>query len=102
MSESPADLTTIVIWLILLVASCIHVFIDSKRDRHIGRPWMHAIMCAILWPLPYILWLLWWPGKLRQSIFGSDKDRARRKMGGERKRTSEPTAGDDGLPPEQP
>ena len=80
-----------IIYLILCLASCIHVFLDSKRDRHIGHPWMHAIMCAILWPLPYILWLLWWPGKLRQVIFGSDSDRVKRRLEEERIKTSEPT-----------
>lgn len=62
---------------ILLIASCIHVFVDSKRDPKIGHPWRHALMCALVaWPLPYLLWLLWWPGKLRQALFGSDRDKA--------------------------
>jgi len=63
--------------LILLIASCIHVFLDSKRDPQIGHPWRHALMCAlVVWPLPYLLWLFWWPGKLRQALFGSDRDKA--------------------------
>jgi hypothetical protein len=34
-------------------------------------------MCAlVVWPLPYLLWLFWWPGKLRQALFGSDRDKA--------------------------
>jgi hypothetical protein len=69
-----------IVCLILCLASCIHVFLDSKHDLHIGHPWMHSIMCAILWPLPYVLWLFLWPGKLRQAIFGSDRDRISRKF----------------------
>jgi hypothetical protein len=58
-----------IVWFGMLMASCIHVFIDSVRDRRIGHPWMHALMCAIVvWPLAYIFWLFWWPGKLRQAI----------------------------------
>ena len=68
-----------IVWVILILASCIHVFVDSKRDPRIGSPWLHAWMCAIVvWPLPYILWLFWWPGKLRHAIFGSGKRRTTR------------------------
>jgi len=75
-----------IVGVILLIASCIHVYVDSKRDPRIGRPWRHALMCALIaWPLPYLLWLFWWPGKVRQALFGSDRDKAdqwaRRQMG---------------------
>lgn len=79
MSEEEPDLTTVAIWAILVFASCCHVFADSKRDSKIGHPWRHAMMCAfVLWPVPYLCWLFWWPGRLRQVLFGPDKRRAQR------------------------
>ena len=67
----------LIVWIALILASCVHVFIDSKNDRRIGHPWIHSIMClVVLWPLVYVLWLFWWPGKLRQAVFGSEKSRA--------------------------
>ncbi len=66
---------------LLMLATFIHVFRDSMKDPRIGHPWMHALMCVIvIWPLPYLCWLLWWPGKLRQRLFGSDRERIRKKV----------------------
>ena len=70
-----------IVWGLLAIqtATIIHVFWDSKHDARIGHPWMHAIMCAvIIWPIPYLCWLFWWPGKLRQKFFGSDERKAQR------------------------
>ena len=67
------------IGIFLLIASCIHVFRDSKKDPRIGDPWMHTLACLIImWPLYYLFWLFWWPGKLRQKLFGSDEAHARK------------------------
>ena len=71
------DSPLVLVLLVIQIASIIHVFWDSKHDAKIGHPWMHAIMCAIIiWPIPYLCWLFWWPGKLRQKLFGSDEKRA--------------------------
>jgi len=70
------DLTAMAIGAILVFASCCHVFAESKNDPRIGHPWLHAMLCFLaFWPLPYLCWLFWWPGKLRQALFGSDKSR---------------------------
>jgi hypothetical protein len=69
------------LWLcvILETISLVHVYCESVRDETIGRPWLHVIMVmVVLWPLSYLLWVLWWPGSLRQAVFGSDKDKAQR------------------------
>ena len=67
------------IWLALMIASCVHVGMDSSRERRIGHPFMHVMMCLVVcWPLTYILWLFCWPGKLRQKLFGSDREKAQR------------------------
>lgn len=40
---------------------------------------MHTLACLIImWPLSYLFWLFWWPGKLRQKLFDSDEARARK------------------------
>ena len=65
------------IGLLLLIASCVHVFRQSVRDRRIGHPWRHTLSCALIaWPLCYVYWLFLWPGTLRQKLFGSDEERA--------------------------
>jgi len=75
--SSKLELVFRAIGIILLIASCVHVFRESKGDRRIGKPWLHVISCAlILWPLSYLFWLFLWPGKLRQKLFGSEEERA--------------------------
>jgi len=64
----------------LLVASLIHVFIESSRDRRIGNPWLHVgLTLFVFWPFSYLFWIFLWPGSLRQAIFGSDRERARKR-----------------------
>jgi len=81
--------------VILVLASSVHVFLQSKRDRRIGYPLRHALMCAIvLWPLSYLCWIFWWPGNLRQAMFGSNRDSAHewaRSLIEERKHTRYPS-----------
>ena len=78
-TDEPLHPIALIIWGALALASAVHVFTDSRRGRRIGHPWAHALMCLIvLWPFVYLLWLFWWPGKVRQAIFGSDKLWARR------------------------
>jgi hypothetical protein len=61
------------------VVSLIHVFIQSKNDKHVGYPIRHTLMVAIvLWPLGYLFWVLMWPGCLRQAIFGTDEEKAQK------------------------
>ena len=51
---------------------------ESSRCKRIGHPWRHVLMNLIVcWPLPYLCWILWWPGSLRQAIFGSDREKAK-------------------------
>ena len=68
------------ILVIAYVASLAHVFVASKRNRRVGTPVMHTLMNAILWPLAYLCWIFWWPGSLRQWLFGSDEDRVRKRV----------------------
>ena len=64
--------------LALSIASSLHVFCESSRDRRIGNRWWHVgINYLVCWPLSYLCWVFWWPGSLRQSMFGTDRDRAR-------------------------
>jgi transposase len=74
--EEQVTLLVRLVWLLLVLAACVHVFIVSRKDPRIGHPWRYAIMCFMVWPLSYLCWLFWWPGKLRQALFGSDKVRA--------------------------
>jgi hypothetical protein len=48
--------------LLLLLASCIHVYVCSARDPRAGDPWMHVALLIPVWPLSYGLWLIWWLG----------------------------------------
>jgi tellurite resistance protein TehA-like permease len=90
--EAPGPAWPKIVWGVLLLASCTHVFIESARNRRIGHPVLHALMCAIvLWPLPYLLWLFWWPGALRQKLFGSDRERAARRIQAQKRSSATPT-----------
>jgi hypothetical protein len=73
------DQVTLIVRLVCLlpfVAACMHVFIVSRNDPRIGHPWRYALNCFMVWPVAYLCWLFWWPGKMRQALFGSDKVRA--------------------------
>ena len=88
-------LTTL--WLILSLASLVHVFVQSWRDKRVGYPIRHTIMVAlVLWPVSYLCWILWWPGSLRQWLFGSDEERIRREI--ERRFGPDPKTDDEGNP----
>jgi len=68
----------LMIQTLLLILSCVHVFLESKNSRRIGHPWVHTLSCALIaWPLCYLYWIFWWPGTLRQKIFGSDEEQAK-------------------------
>ena len=70
-----------VIWLLAFWASLVHVFVQSWRNKRVGYPVLHTLMVALVaWPYSYLGWILWWPGSLRQGLFGSDEERARRKV----------------------
>lgn len=65
------------VWLVMQVASLIHVGWQSSHDRRIGNAFWHVGMnLLVCWPFPYLCWILWWPGSLRQAISGSDRERA--------------------------
>jgi hypothetical protein len=67
------------VWLLLALeaVTLVHVYRQSRKDARIGHPWLHVCMVMlVLWPLSYLFWLLWWPGALRQALFGSDRKRA--------------------------
>lgn len=66
------------VWIALQIASLVHVFRESSRDKRIGNRWWHVGMnLFVCWPLPYLCWVFWWPGSLRQAMFGSDREKAR-------------------------
>jgi len=59
----------------------IHVWRESKAKRRVGHALGHTLMCAVVaWPLAYLAWILWWPGSLRQWIFGSDKEKSEQQV----------------------
>jgi hypothetical protein len=67
------------VWVALQIASLVHVFRESSRDKRIGNRWWHVGMnLLVCWPLPYLGWIFWWPGSLRQAMSGSDRDKAHR------------------------
>ena len=68
-------------WVVigLQTASLIHVGWQSSHDKRIGHTFWHVGMnLLVCWPFPYLCWILWWPGDLRQAIFGTDRDKAHR------------------------
>ena len=70
-----------VIRLLALLASLVHVFVQSRRNKRVGYPVLHTLMVAlVIWPISYLCWILWWPGSLRQWLFGSDEERTKRKV----------------------
>ena len=67
--------------IVAYVASLIHVFMQSSRGKLVRWPIFSTAMVALtLWPLGYLLWIFWWPGSLRQWMFGSDKERIRKRV----------------------
>ena len=81
MNDETSNPVLTTIWLIALVASLIHVFLQSRRDKQVGTPIRHTLMVAlVIWPVSYLCWLLWWPGSLRQWLFGSDKERIKKEV----------------------
>jgi len=79
MNDETDNLIITIVWLAAYLSSLIHVFIDSKNDKNVGFPIRHTLMISlVIWPISYLCWIFWWPGKLRQAIFGSDKEKAQR------------------------
>ncbi len=67
--------------LVVYVATLAHVLVESVRDKRVGSPFVHVFLVAVVaWPLGYLLWILVWPGRLRQWLFGSDAERIRRRV----------------------
>ena len=81
MMEDLLKTPTLVVIFALYVASLVHVFWESMTKQHVGYPFMHVVMCAlVVWPFAYLWWIIWWPGSLRQLLFGSDKRRIERRV----------------------
>jgi hypothetical protein len=79
MNEDPGNPVMSAIWFIAFLASLVHVCRESIRMR--DGPLRHTVMVALCaWPLGYLGWVLWWPGSLRQWLFGSDEDRIKREV----------------------
>jgi len=75
---SPIEFLTRLIVLVLCIVSLIHVGWQSSHDKRIGNTFWHVGMnLLVCWPLPYLCWILWWPGSVRQYLFGNDRDKAR-------------------------
>jgi len=87
------------VWIALQFASLVHVFRESSRDKRIGNRWWHVGMnLLVCWPLPYLCWVFWWPGSLRQAMFGSDREKAHqwaRNLIEERKQSGAPNKPDE-------
>jgi hypothetical protein len=74
------DLLSGGIILVLWWMSIGHVYRESKTNKRVGHAFGHALMVALLWPWAYLGWILWWPGSLRQFLFGSDQTRAEKRV----------------------
>ena len=77
--NAPESILRLIV-VIAYVACLVHVFVESKRDKRVGAPVRHTLMNALLWPLAYLCWILWWPGSLRQWLLGLDEDRIRERV----------------------
>lgn len=63
------DKATSLIFLIIYIATLIHVFIESRRMK--DAPIRNTLMVAIcIWPLGYLFWIFYWPGSFWKKLTG--------------------------------
>jgi uncharacterized membrane protein len=56
------------IFIILWIASLIHVGVQSVKNKRVGRPFWHIVLVGlVMWPVGYFLWVFYWPGMLVKS-----------------------------------
>lgn len=67
-AQSGGRLSTL-IFLLIYLATLVHVFLESKRMN--DAPIRNTLLVGLcFWPLPYVLWIFYWPGTFWRKLTG--------------------------------
>lgn len=70
--EQTDDPFAALVFLIIYCATLVHVFLESKRMN--DAPIRNTLLVALcFWPLPYALWIFYWPGSLWRKLTGQKR-----------------------------
>ena len=59
----------VLVYLLIYLATLVHVYLESKRMN--DAPIRNTLLVALcFWPLPYALWIFYWPGTFWRKLTG--------------------------------